>query len=996
MSASRPLGVLALLALGCVPPEDPTSGRQLYVLPAADGEWDDPDRMLISVSAFTTVQAAIDAASSGDTVNVPSGTYTENFDMKEGVNVVGAGQAETRLVGNATFTGLTSATLSDMSFYDGVYTREGRKYSGVGVYVDGGNAVIEDVSAHYYNHGIYIAYGADVVVNRVYLHDNWVGLFAQGTSNFELSNSLLQANPTAGFAAELGTGGRVVHNTFVGNGFGTTTHYLVGAVAMGRIDDPVIANNIIVSNDDGLNCWGCDGTWSNNLIWGNVTDYINDASRSATDLSADPGFADHAEGDYGLSSASVCIDAAAASYGASTDADGESRPQGAGYDIGMDEYAVSSFSLLVTEVMANAATESTGEFVEIYNAGASPVDLDGFVLTDGDSTDTLRAFGSGSTSLAAGAYAVVLDSDYSSGYTLDASVVLLTTGDTTLGNGLTTADQVTLFESDGSTVVATYGYASDPGDGTSMEMVDLGTGDASGNWRASGCSRGSSPGGAHCFPESGDTNDLVITEVMSNPLSESTGEYIEVYNPSSSEIDLAGLVISDGHSTDKLVSFGGGSTLLGPGAHALVLDSGYAYDYVLPTTVLLLSGGAQLGNGLATADSIYLYDTDGSTLIDSYTSPTNPGDGRSIEKIAYAGGDTSANWASAGRACTEGRSPGRLNGAAGGICGPIVITEVIANADDEDAEEFVELYNAGSDTIDLAGLVLSDGDASDTLQSFDGGSTSLAPGGWALIVDAEYADTFVLDAAVVLVTTGDTTLGNGLAVTDPVTLYEADGSTTIDAFLYPQNPGNAISVERLAWSGGFDGSTNWAASTCPLGASPGGENCIGASAGAADTSSYDIVITEVMANADSESTGEFVELYNAGASEIDVRGWVLYDGDATDTVQGFADPTDTLLAPGAYAVVLDADYDVDYATIPSGTLLLTTDDATLCSGLATDDPIYLYESNATSLVDSFTFPRNPGNAISAERVDVTLGDVESNWQSSTCSGGSSPGQGACP
>ena len=71
--------------------------------------------------------------------------------------------------------------------------------------------------------------------------------------------------------------------------------------------------------------------------------------------------------------------------------------------------------------MANASTESTGEFVEIYNNGSVAVDLSGLILTDGDDIDTLQAYGSSSTTLAAGEYAVVLDPDYASDYTIDSA-----------------------------------------------------------------------------------------------------------------------------------------------------------------------------------------------------------------------------------------------------------------------------------------------------------------------------------------------------------------------------------------------------------------------------------------------------------------------------------------------------------------------------------------------------------------------------------------------
>lgn len=43
------------------------------------------------------------------------------------------------------------------------------------------------------------------------------------------------------------------------------------------------------------------------------------------------------------------------------------------------------------------------------------------MITDGDEWDTLAAYDSGSTLLASGAYALVLDAEYDGDYTLDAS-----------------------------------------------------------------------------------------------------------------------------------------------------------------------------------------------------------------------------------------------------------------------------------------------------------------------------------------------------------------------------------------------------------------------------------------------------------------------------------------------------------------------------------------------------------------------------------------------
>ena len=128
--------LLLLLSLAsCAPVDGPTDGRDLWVMPGEGGEWDDYTQVDLGLS-FTTIQDAIDAATSGDTVNVPSGTYYENLTMAEGVTVDGAGQGETYLVGSVYFDGLTDGTISGMSLYDPTYVSAGTTYGtqyGVGI-----------------------------------------------------------------------------------------------------------------------------------------------------------------------------------------------------------------------------------------------------------------------------------------------------------------------------------------------------------------------------------------------------------------------------------------------------------------------------------------------------------------------------------------------------------------------------------------------------------------------------------------------------------------------------------------------------------------------------------------------------------------------------------------------------------------------------------------------------------------------------------------------
>ena len=974
--------LILVLATACSPatiPGGPSTPR--VALRPSSGE----------VSWFTTIQDAIDAAAPGDTVSVPAGSYTEDLHITTAITVAGAGQGQTLLTGTVDITGTDVTTFSGFGITSPSYVVSGTWYTtpvGVNIDGDGGTVHVRDVAVRYFQYGLYSVGNASSVIGEVTAAYNQYGITAEWDYAHTLQNNLVHSNAIAGILST-GSTGLIAHNTLWGNGFGAGTVNPAGAIALGADETSQVANNLVTANAVGIDCVACGSTFGTNLVWGNAADYADDASAAATDLALDPLLAGLSEGDIHLSPGSPCIDAGT-SLGVTVDLDGDARPSGEAPDIGCDEFVGSETSLLLTEVMANAATESTGEFVEVYNAGSTAVDLAGFVISDGDATDTLQAYGSSGTILAAGAWAVILDSEYDGVYTIPADTVLLTTGDTTLGNGLTTSDPVSLYEADGTTLVASFTHPADPGDGISLELVDLDTGDVSGNWRASVCAAGSSPGASHCFPESGDPAGLVITEVMANATNERTGEFVELYNPTAEEIDLGGLVLSDGDSQDLLQGYLGGATLLGPNEHALIVDPDFAEDYVLPAgLVLMTTPDSTLGNGLANAsDGVELYQADGTTLIDRYTWVMDPGDGVSVEKVDYALGDVSGNWVSGATGCGGGHSAGRLNGAAGGRCEAVIISEVMANALDEDTGEFIELYNAGSAAVDLAGLVFTDGDAIDVLQAYGGSSTALAPGAYALVLDAEYAGEYAIDAGVVLLTTADTTLGNALSVHDPVTLYEADGVHLLDAFRFPANPGNGISMERQ-YLEVLDDASNWAASTCAGGSSPGTALCTEEDDGG-DYAGF-ILISEVMSNPLNESTGEFVELYNAGPDAVDLAGFVIYDGDASDPLEGFTDPLDTVLDLGGYAVILDAGYAGEY-TIPSTALLLTTDDSALCSGLAVDDPVTLYEPDGASLVDSYTWPLDAGDGRSVDRIDLTVGDVESNWAPSDCASGSSPGQ----
>jgi hypothetical protein len=186
---------------------------------------------------------------------------------------------------------------------------------------------------------------------------------------------------------------------------------------------------------------------------------------------------------------------------------------------------------------------------------------------------------------------------------------------------------------------------------------------------------------------------IVITEVMANPrgvtgahMPEDRNEFVELYNPTDTAIDLAEWTISDGDAVDVLTAWSDssilnadslrlGTTLLDPGCYAVVLDpeytdtaalGGYEQPYRFgPGALLLTIGNTTIGDGLTTTDPLVLLSADGDTSTFGTPSdttdsiPCDADDGISWERIDVLGPDTVSNW----MACREtaGCTPGAAN-----------------------------------------------------------------------------------------------------------------------------------------------------------------------------------------------------------------------------------------------------------------------------------------------------------------------------------------------
>jgi hypothetical protein len=818
MSHQRTLLLAASLLMGCSPQSesllDLTSAMQLSVSRNVPGD-------------HPTIQDALWAAGPEDVIYVAAGTYAEDVVLPGSLWLVGEGMGATVIHGHVEIVG-GQAGIANL----GILGTDDAAATDCGVQVPADTSVwMHSVGVGGWAVGVCLEPGESApygwpAIERSNLINNGFGVLAY-EGEVTLVNNYISNSQASGVFAHDGVRATIINNTFVGGGQSAGATERDAAISLGSGVGSVVRNNTITSATSGIHCDGCGADFDHNNLWNNGTDHATAESASSTDLAADPLFTDAAAGEYTITAYSPLVDAGSDVGAPGNDVNGELRPSGLGIDIGADEWMQVDGGLRLHEVMANPLSESTGEFVELWNTGSADVDLAGLILDDGDSTDVIEAFEGGGTVLPAGGFAVIVDRGYAQQYSIPAAALVVTVGNATLGNGLSTSDPITLRDAAGVAIDA-WTTPSNPGNGVSFERVD-------GEWLASVCVSGSSPGAAACEAPAQDDpvepSTLVITEVLANAEHEGSGEFVELWNAGGGDVELAGLIVADERlstgalSSDVLVAFDGGPTVLGAGERALVVDPDYAGQYDLPTGVVrVTTSDATIGNGLSNSgDAVLLFEADGVTAIDSFRFPADHGDGVSHERIDLDADDSEDNWGAS--LCVEGHSAGLPSCTADepeAADAGLLISEVLANPLNERTGEFVEVFNAGAEPVDLATLLISDGDAIDEVVAFEGGATVVQPGDYAVLVDVDYAGQHGIPAGVTVVTVDDAAIGTGLASSsDEVVWLEADGTTVVASYSFPFNPGNGFSVERAVLDGG-DVETNWVSFDCGPSAGEGG------------------------------------------------------------------------------------------------------------------------------------------------------------------------------
>jgi regulation of enolase protein 1 (concanavalin A-like superfamily) len=326
--------------------------------------------------------------------------------------------------------------------------------------------------------------------------------------------------------------------------------------------------------------------------------------------------------------------------------------------------------IVISEIMYKPAPRADGknlEFLELYNSNPWFHDIGGYRVV-GDNLNYTVPVG---TVIPGGSFLVIAASPADLGTVYGISNIL---GQYT--GSLKKADTLRLFDEQGALLLTIpfsdrypWPVAAD-GTGHSIILANPTYGEADARaWDISDVV-GGSPGQVDSYHPS-PLRDVVINELLAHTEDAKLLDYVELYNHSTRTNDLSGCILTDDAQTNKFVIPSG--THIPPGGFV-------SFDQ------------SELGFALnASGETVYLIKPDGSRILDA------------VQFEAQADGITFGRWPDGANAFypLAARTPGAANSDI--LVGDIVINELMYDPiSGNDDDQFIELYNQGTNTVNLA------------------------------------------------------------------------------------------------------------------------------------------------------------------------------------------------------------------------------------------------------------------------------------------------------
>ena len=436
--------------------------------------------------------------------------------------------------------------------------------------------------------------------------------------------------------------------------------------------------------------------------------------------------------------------------------------------------------LVINEFMANNDIAIPGpdcfysDWIELYNGGSVSVDVSGMYLSDNLASPCAWQFPSGTTIESDSFLVVWADNTLYSG-SLHANFGLNATG-----------EEIGLFAEDEETLIDSIKFGAQDADASFGRFPD-----GSPSWNQL-TPTPSAPNESYESEIPGIPNDLVINEFMANNDIAIPGpdcfysDWIELYNGGSVSVDVSGMYLSDNLASPCAWQFPSGTTIESDSFLVVWADNVSSLDS-LHASFALNANGEEIG----------LFACDGKSVIDAIVFD------KQVNDVSYGrlpNGNLSWNYLTPtlGLENNQGKVVNvEVATPFGSVPDGLFINELMADnqitiADfDGTYPDWIELYNASNETIDLGGMYLTDDLADSTAWRFPN-DTLIESGGYLLIWADGSSDNSSLHTSFGLNANGEA-----------VGLFASDGVKLIDSVTFVKQLGD-VSYGRMP-----DGSENW-------------------------------------------------------------------------------------------------------------------------------------------------------------------------------------------
>ncbi|MCB0743203.1 MAG: lamin tail domain-containing protein, partial [Ignavibacteriae bacterium] len=314
----------------------------------------------------------------------------------------------------------------------------------------------------------------------------------------------------------------------------------------------------------------------------------------------------------------------------------------------------------------------------------------------------------------------------------------------------------------------------------------------------------------------------------------------------------------------------------------------------------------------------------------------------------------------------------------------LLINEIMFKTEN-DAPEWIELYNNADSTINLKGWQISNGNLTSIITEEN---IFVEPNYFIVLSDLTNKNYFEKEEVKVIYTE----LPELNDRKDDVIIYDYRNAV-IDSINYEvsNNMIPNISLERISLSSESSDQLNWTFSLSSFGSTPGNENSVKT---LPSNNFGDLIFTEIMFNPN-ENNSEYLEIYNTGENPIEIGGWKVMVGEVIFTLSDFSY---MLNSQSYFTLSADSSIYSNYEWLKDSDEIKIVNASSL--GLTnTGKTIYLIDYK-NEIIDSLNYSDAWHNSafeetknISLELINVNLDRTRSsNWSSSVSSFGGSPGK----